>query len=627
MNSLIPILGWTLIHACWQVIAVVLAYRLLDSLLSRSRSAMRYTIALAAMMGIGLLSVVTFGYEYRRVATESHLQMQRAANGGAEGTAECNSASTLAGANGTPDQEQGTLVRTWQSARRGTEAVFLAVSNDAMPWIDALWFAGVMALSVRMLGGWFHLRSLRRSTRAQAPTAVYAAFVCLAQQMGITKKVDLFVCSRICGPVAMGVLRSIVLLPVSALTQLSPEQLEVVLAHELAHIRRADYLWNMFQSMIETLLFFHPAVWWMGARTRQLRELSCDDSALACCGDPVVYATALLRLEEQRHAQLRLAMAFRGDSGAGLKLRIVRMLEGTAGKQNIQRGEVVPLSMAGLFMLLGAIVLPAPHVLAKGATVIPAAPTALAVPTKPVPPRLPAVAPAIRPVAPLAPLAAVSVAAPAVHLQQNIQTLNSAMSSASAATSAITATTMDGTGGVQDHYAAAMSRLGYTNAESLVAMKINGITPEYAEKMALTGYGKPSANDLIALHIFHVTPEEAEKLRAAGSGPTTIQDLIRYKIFKVNAEYIEAMKAVGLGSLSSEKIVVLRIQNVTADFARSARKQYPDLTVDQLIQMKVFRIDDQFIERARSLGITPLTIDKLVQLRATGMLDDNSVQR
>ena len=93
---------------------------------------------------------------------------------------------------------------------------------------------------------------------------------------------------------------------------LSPEQLEAVLAHELAHVRRADYLWNLIQTMAETLLFFHPAVWWLGRRLREQRELCCDDVAVQSCADPLVYATALLRLEERRSQRLSLAMALDG---------------------------------------------------------------------------------------------------------------------------------------------------------------------------------------------------------------------------------------------------------------------------------------------------------------------------
>ena len=125
----------------------------------------------------------------------------------------------------------------------------------------------------------------------------------------------------------MGTLRAIVLLPLSAVTSLGPEELEVVLAHELAHVRRADFFWNILQTIAETLFFFHPAVWWISARIRHERELCCDDLALKICPNPIVYANALVRLEEQRSRHLRFAMALDGhQSHATLLTRIARIL-------------------------------------------------------------------------------------------------------------------------------------------------------------------------------------------------------------------------------------------------------------------------------------------------------------
>ena len=132
-----------------------------------------------------------------------------------------------------------------------------------MPWLVAIWLLGVFCLSARTVGGWWMIQRIRRASMVRVPARArrqLCAAVSAHRHMG---SVDLRICERISSPLAMGIVRSLVLLPASALTSLSPEQLEVVLAHELAHIRRADYLWNMLQTMIETLFFFHPAVWWI----------------------------------------------------------------------------------------------------------------------------------------------------------------------------------------------------------------------------------------------------------------------------------------------------------------------------------------------------------------------------
>ena len=123
-------------------------------------------------------------------------------------------------------------------------------------------------------------------------------------------------------PTVIGWLRPVVLLPVSCVTGLSPGQLEAIVAHELAHIRRHDYLVDLLQSAVETLLFYHPAVWWVSRRIREEREHCCDDLAVAACGDRAGYARALATLEELRPASAQLAVA---ASGAPLLRRIRRL--------------------------------------------------------------------------------------------------------------------------------------------------------------------------------------------------------------------------------------------------------------------------------------------------------------
>lgn len=172
-----------------------------------------------------------------------------------------------------------------------------------------------------------------------------------------------------------------------------------------------------------------------------------------------------------------------------------------------------------------------------------------------------------------------------------------------------------------------MHDVGYTDIDKLIAMKVQGITLDYAQRMAKAGYGTPSADDLIALKTFGVTPEEAEKLHAEGGGRTSLKELVRYKIFKVTPEFAAEMKAAGFGELSPDKLVALRIQKVTPEFARSMRQKFPQVTVDQLIQMKIFRIDDDFIATAKTHGFDSLSLEKLIRLRVSGVLDDNSVQR
>ncbi len=142
-------------------------------------------------------------------------------------------------------------------------------------------------------------------------------------------------------PFVVGWLRPVVLVPAALLTGLHPAEVEAIFAHELAHIRRHDFLVNLLQNVVETLLFYHPAVWWMSAQIRMEREHCCDDVAAAVCGGALDYARALVALERLRPATGLMVAA----SGGSLLERIRRL----AGARDNGRS-AWPLPALGLFL-------------------------------------------------------------------------------------------------------------------------------------------------------------------------------------------------------------------------------------------------------------------------------------
>jgi uncharacterized protein (TIGR03435 family) len=145
----------------------------------------------------------------------------------------------------------------------------------------------------------------------------------LGVRVGLSRPVRLLVSALVQVPTVVGWLRPIVLVPVGALSGLPREHLEALLLHELAHIRRHDYLVNILQSIAEALLFYHPAIWWVSAHLRAERELCCDDLAVSVSGDALTYARALAELESCRPAHLTPALAANGGS---LSDRIARLV-------------------------------------------------------------------------------------------------------------------------------------------------------------------------------------------------------------------------------------------------------------------------------------------------------------
>jgi TonB family protein len=160
----------------------------------------------------------------------------------------------------------------------------------------------------------------------------------LADRMGLRQPVRVLTAALPDGPSVVGWLRPVLLLPPATLLGLTPDQLEAVLAHELAHIRRYDHVVNALQTLVETLLFYHPAVWWISARIREERELCCDDLAVRVCGDPLCFARALTRLERLRVPAASGALA---GNGGSLTFRVQRLVGAT-------RQECAPSKLSGI---------------------------------------------------------------------------------------------------------------------------------------------------------------------------------------------------------------------------------------------------------------------------------------
>jgi beta-lactamase regulating signal transducer with metallopeptidase domain len=316
-------LGWALLHFIWQGLVVLLL--LLAALrLLRDRSAQaRYGIACGALATMMALPLVTLTYLSRATRVQRSSPAVRAD-------------ADVPGVQ-SPTQPLASPAEIIIPGRHGPATVVSAVPaarhlgwtpariEAALPVLTGIWCLGVVALSMRMLRQWIAAQRLkRRDTRK--PESTWERRLCeLAWRLGIRRTVALLESTRAAVPVVIGWLRPVILVPASALAELTPAQLEAILAHELAHIRRHDYLVNLFQVLVETLLFYHPAVWWVSGRIRVEREHCCDDMAVTFCGDAPLYTRALARLEELRRAAPQMVLA---ASGGTLLHRIRRLISG-----------------------------------------------------------------------------------------------------------------------------------------------------------------------------------------------------------------------------------------------------------------------------------------------------------
>ncbi len=224
-----------------------------------------------------------------------------------------------------------------------------------LPLVVSGWLAGVVVLLIRMAGGLWRVRRLQASALALAPSRWQAAGERVAARLGLPRVVRIVESALVETPTVIGWLKPVILLPIAALANLTPSQIEAILAHELIHIRRHDYVLNVVQTLAETLLFYHPGVWWLSSQVRTEREHCCDDAAVAMCGDPVDYVTALAELEAYRSSGTTLALA---ATGGALTARVRRLLLLPIGTEPRPVSWIVTVAATLLLAGVGSVFVP-----------------------------------------------------------------------------------------------------------------------------------------------------------------------------------------------------------------------------------------------------------------------------
>ena len=341
MNA-VEAIGWPLIHFIWQGAAVALALAVVLELLRRRSANLRYLVSAAALGIMAALPVVTALTLPDGTVAPKAAQPVAEPTGGIVAPANPGEVVSQTSANPTP--------MTIGNRTVSPPAVDADLVTRALPWIVAGWLAGVLLLSIRLVGGWSRARRLVRTGTRPVSDDLERVGRRVMDRLRISTPVRLLESVIVEVPAVVGWLRPVVLIPVSALTGLTPQQLELLLAHELAHVRRHDYLVNLLQSVVEIVFFYHPAAWWVSRRIRQEREHCCDDLAAALAGDPKLYAHTLLALEQLRAHDLGLAAA---ATGGDLLQRIRRLVRPEAESELGSRWAAGALTIA-LVLIVGA---------------------------------------------------------------------------------------------------------------------------------------------------------------------------------------------------------------------------------------------------------------------------------
>ena len=261
-------LGWTMIHSLWQAIGVGLLLALAMLVLQKYTARTRYILSNISLFGVLFLAVLTF------------FSLYNSRGGAAEEEITLVAGQTLMAMD--PDK----------SFIQGFYQQFVHYFNDHLPLIVMIWLVGVAFFLLRLIGGLAYIQHLKNRHVFPLPTVWMDKLETLKNKIPVKKQIALLESALVKAPMVVGYFKPVILMPVGAVNGLTSEQVEAILAHELAHIFRNDYLLNILQSLVEVLFYFNPAVWWISANIRTERENCCDDIAVELCGNSLTYAKA-----------------------------------------------------------------------------------------------------------------------------------------------------------------------------------------------------------------------------------------------------------------------------------------------------------------------------------------------
>ncbi|XXF76224.1 M56 family metallopeptidase [Myxococcaceae bacterium GXIMD 01537] len=599
-------LGWALLHLLWQGVLVAAALALALLLLDRRAASVRYALAcgaLALMLALPALTGWSHYTSLQRVTESPKAPAPSVTLIAAPMLARTVAFQLTVPANAPAPPSMAERTISWMGGH--------------MHWLVLAWGLGVAVSSLRLLSGWLRLRRLVREAEP-APAEWQQSLENLARRLGMTRPVRLLRSAALDVPAAVGWLRPVVLLPVTALAGLPARQLEMVLAHELAHIRRYDFAVNLVQTLVETLLFYHPAVWWMSRVIRAERENCCDDIAVRTAGNAVSYARALTALEALRVLPLGAASPAMSALGGSLTAR-VRRLVGAPAAQCSSRW----VAGASLVTLLSGMAVAVP----LAALALPERPTATAAaPASPAPEKAPAVAvrenedededntPVGQKPLSVEQFVSLKVAGITPERVKELESLGYEPTVGNLVSF--------GHARVTPEYVKEMTgALGHKpNTQELLQLKHLGVTPERVKSFAAQGYGTLSASELTQAAALGVDERFMNELKSAGYDKLPINELIQLRALGVNGQYIQSMKSAGYGSLPVDDLTQFKALGVSAEYLRALREAGLDrLPAEDVVQLRALGVDARFIRQLRESGLNPLSVDELVRLKSSGV--------
>ncbi len=316
-------LGWTIIHSLWQASLIALLMSVIHRIASSKNAIFKYGVAVISMAAVFVVSALTFAYYY-------------------------SSPSTTIEALGTVGLAQLQIGEVNNGSTFSNIQAFFVQNMDQ---INMIWAIGVILFLVRFVFSYLYTKYLRSTAIFSKSRELEQALATIKKNLLIDKTIKIAESAKINVPIVVGHIKPLILFPIGIVNMLSTEEVEAIITHELAHIKRYDYLTNILLTLIEILFYFHPAVWWISANVKAERENCCDDFALSQDIDKVVYAKALVKLEEMKSFSApALAMPFSSKKHQLIN-RIKRIMNMPQTQNDIKEKSIATILLLSIVLL------------------------------------------------------------------------------------------------------------------------------------------------------------------------------------------------------------------------------------------------------------------------------------
>jgi beta-lactamase regulating signal transducer with metallopeptidase domain len=653
------LVGMALLHFLWQGAAIAAVAFLAMSLVRRASA--KY-LAGVAMLGLMVAApTVTFFVLAQRNEPAAVVGVGAGAMAGAG-----RAAGIYAGTS--PAQVMNASVPDYSGRDSRESSIYLL-------WFVEAWFIGVVLLSLRPAAGFFLIERLRLKKGKDVAGALRERCLELQRRLGLHRVVRYCESLQLAAPAVAGWFRPVVLLPVSVLTGLTAQQLDAVVAHELAHVKRLDSFVNLFQVAAETLLFYHPGVWWLSRRVRAERENCCDDVAIAVCGNAVEYARALATMAEWQSAPA-LAMA---ANRSPLAERVARLLGVTKLSGGLRSagiaGSVLCLCasvLAGSALLRAAQTSQSGSGAGSGVTeaTSPVSATAAVKPQlagkdrdaviviRPAKPAIAAADASVNVVRPEGRLPA-PVIDPEKMLYPQQEATPNIVKAADSRNGNWTIQHADNAGEVQlalmEHHHGSnsnhdtnirvselkgldVSKAGkpdvrFTIARDAGRFECEGYVndgegaglyrffaePRYAQEMKSMGFGDIDSDKQFSMALMDVSMAFAKEMKAERLDGLDADKLVAFRIFGVNPEFVESLRKEGLDIKDSDKLVAFRIHGVAPEMVRALHQSGYKPSDDELVAMRIHGATPEWIEQLKEDGYDKVDLDELIAFRIHGV--------